>query len=63
MTRRLTDRYGDADAVRRQLSGRYPLGRIGSPDEVAAAALFLVSDRASFVTGADLLADGGYCAG
>jgi NAD(P)-dependent dehydrogenase (short-subunit alcohol dehydrogenase family) len=40
-----------------------PLGRIGSPEEVARAALFLVSDHASFVTGATLVVDGGGLAG
>ncbi len=37
----------------------YPLGRVGTPEEVAAAALFLASDEASFITGVDLPIDGG----
>ena len=38
------------------------IGRLGTPDEIAAAAVFLASDELSFMTGADLLIDGGYTA-
>lgn len=38
----------------------YPLGRIGQPDEVAAAVVFLASERASFITGVRLPVDGGF---
>jgi len=44
-------------------SGRRPLGRIGMPEEIAHAALYLASDAASFVTGAALVVDGGGLAG
>ena len=39
---------------------RYPLGRYGKPEEVAFAAIYLLSDAASWVTGSNLLIDGGY---
>jgi NAD(P)-dependent dehydrogenase (short-subunit alcohol dehydrogenase family) len=44
------------------LRARHPLGRFGQPEEVAAAILFLASDEASFITGANLAVDGGYAA-
>jgi NAD(P)-dependent dehydrogenase (short-subunit alcohol dehydrogenase family) len=46
----------------RQLESIAPLGRSGHADEIAAVADFLLSDRASYVTGTDVLVDGGVCA-
>jgi len=44
------------------MSARTPLGRIGQPEDVAAAVAFLLSDQASFITGIDLPVDGGILA-
>jgi 3-oxoacyl-[acyl-carrier protein] reductase len=57
------ERAGDADAARRRWLDQYPLGRFGEPEEVAEAALFLASNRSSFVTGHNLVLDGGLTAG
>lgn len=45
-----------------KMARMHPLGRLGAPDEVAKAALFLISDDPSFITGATLTVDGGYSA-
>jgi NAD(P)-dependent dehydrogenase (short-subunit alcohol dehydrogenase family) len=48
-----------ADAIRAQFAAAIPLNRMGRPEEIASAALFLASDDASFVAGAELSVDGG----
>jgi NAD(P)-dependent dehydrogenase (short-subunit alcohol dehydrogenase family) len=50
------------DEVKAYLAGLHPIGRAGTPLEVANAALFLSSDMASFITGETLMIDGGYAA-
>lgn len=46
----------------RNLIARYPLGRLGRPEDVAHAIAFLASDEAAFITGSTLVVDGGYSA-
>jgi NAD(P)-dependent dehydrogenase (short-subunit alcohol dehydrogenase family) len=53
---------GDRAAANRARGPNHLVGRTGRPDEIAAGALFLASDESSFMTGADLLLDGGYLA-
>jgi NAD(P)-dependent dehydrogenase (short-subunit alcohol dehydrogenase family) len=51
------------DPEARSRLGRLPLGRIGTPEDVAEAVLFLVSNRSAFITGSDITVDGGQLAG
>jgi NAD(P)-dependent dehydrogenase (short-subunit alcohol dehydrogenase family) len=62
-TQQMVREFGDmATAERDWGKARHALGRLGRPEEIADAALFLASNDSSFMTGADLLIDGGYSA-
>jgi 2-keto-3-deoxy-L-fuconate dehydrogenase len=50
---------GDAEAARAAFVARQPMGRIGSPQEIAEIAVLLASDEAKFMTGSNLIIDGG----
>ena len=60
MLARAMARREDQDAARRQSRERHAMRRFGLPEEVAAAALFLSSDEASFMTGAEVPVEGGW---
>jgi len=62
VTARLRE-YPDPDAAYRQMSATQAIGRMGRPEEIAAAVLYLASDEAAFVTGSALIIDGGWSAG
>jgi NAD(P)-dependent dehydrogenase (short-subunit alcohol dehydrogenase family) len=51
------------EALRKEFEAGIPLGRIAQPREIAYVALFLASDESSFMTGAELVVDGGFTAG
>jgi 2-keto-3-deoxy-L-fuconate dehydrogenase len=55
--------YPDPEAAYREMAGSQAIGRMGRPDEIAAAVLYLASDEAAFVTGTALLIDGGWSMG
>jgi NAD(P)-dependent dehydrogenase (short-subunit alcohol dehydrogenase family) len=53
---------GDVEQGRSAVASLHPLGRLGEPDDIAWAAVYLASDESKFVTGAELVVDGGYTA-
>jgi 3-oxoacyl-[acyl-carrier protein] reductase len=58
-TDRLVSMYGSREAAEADAAASVPAGRVGTPEEMAAAAAFLCSARASYITGVALLVDGG----
>ncbi|GAG98558.1 unnamed protein product, partial [marine sediment metagenome] len=60
MLERVIEFQGDPHEVRTMRQKNYPMGRFGTPDEIAQTALFLASDDSSFVTGATIVVDGGF---
>ncbi|HEV2527435.1 MAG TPA: SDR family oxidoreductase [Thermomicrobiales bacterium] len=53
---------GEEEATRATLHARQPIGRMGRPDDIAPMALYLASDEAGYVTGAQMVLDGGWTA-
>jgi 3-oxoacyl-[acyl-carrier protein] reductase len=62
-TERLAELYGSLDAAEEVAANNVPAGRLGRPEEMAAAAAFLCSERAAFITGTALAVDGGMLRG
>ncbi len=62
LTERSSARSGGKDKARARMGPLHLTNRPGEPDEIAAGAVYLASDEAGFVTGTDLLIDGGYVA-
>ena len=59
----MIDRFAGKEGEQREyLTSRHPIGRMGKPEEIADAVVFLASDRSSFITGHSLLVDGGFIA-
>ncbi|MEQ8587162.1 MAG: SDR family oxidoreductase [Thalassobaculaceae bacterium] len=62
-TDRMTAQFGTMQEAEKNWGlAMHPLGRLGQPEEMARGAVFLASEESSFMTGADLLLDGGYSA-
>ena len=59
-TKGFTEFINENDEARNGIIANIPLGHIGQPKEIASIALFLASDEASYVTGAEVIADGGF---
>ncbi|HKV22042.1 MAG TPA: SDR family oxidoreductase, partial [Mycobacterium sp.] len=52
--------HGDTSTLSSALSSRIPMGRFAEASEIASAAAFLLSDQAGYITGSELMVDGGF---
>lgn len=57
----LSNEMFSEEQLKETMYGRYPLKRVGTPEDIAYAAIYLLSDASTWVTGINLLIDGGYC--
>jgi NAD(P)-dependent dehydrogenase (short-subunit alcohol dehydrogenase family) len=62
MVEQLLQTQPDPEAAKAYIAGLHPAGRLGEPDDIAYGVLYLASDESKFVTGAELVIDGGYTA-
>jgi NAD(P)-dependent dehydrogenase (short-subunit alcohol dehydrogenase family) len=53
---------GDVEEIRKALDARHPLGHVGEPDDIGWAVVYLASDESKFMTGSEVVVDGGYLA-
>jgi 3-oxoacyl-[acyl-carrier protein] reductase len=58
----MQDRWRDNPTAKKAVAEAVPLGRVGTPQDIADACLFLLSDKASYITGTELIVDGGLLA-
>jgi NAD(P)-dependent dehydrogenase (short-subunit alcohol dehydrogenase family) len=62
MVEHFTEEAPDAAEARQQVALLHPLGHLGEPDDIAWGCVYLASEESKFVTGAELVIDGGYTA-
>ena len=62
MVQHYVEASADESAARKAIADLHPLGRLGEPDDIAYGVLYLASDESKFVTGTELVIDGGYLA-
>jgi NAD(P)-dependent dehydrogenase (short-subunit alcohol dehydrogenase family) len=60
LTLKAAEDLGNKEAAMKHMTSVHPIGRLAEPEEIVKVALFLLSDDASFVTGASIVVDGGY---
>lgn len=61
LTRVMTETSKEGAKLREAWESKIPMGRMGEPDDLKGAAVYLASDASKYTTGSDLIVDGGYC--